>query len=85
MAEVITPEQCKAARGLLSWKQSDLDSASGVSRKTIASFENRRGERAPYGRTVKDLQRAFEDAGLEFVDHNGSGEGVRFRDPPSKR
>jgi transcriptional regulator with XRE-family HTH domain len=73
----ISPEQCRAARALLDWSQSDLSSASKVATKTLADFE--RGNRTPYDRTLSDIQAALEAAGVIFVDENGEGPGVRLR------
>ena len=58
-----------------SWRQS----ASIVAKKTIAAFEG--GNRTPYGRTLEALQEAFEKAGIEFIDPNGGGEGLRMKLP----
>lgn len=73
----ITPSQCRAARALLNWTQEGLASASKVAKATIANFEAER--RAPYERTLSDLQAALEDAGVEFIAENGGGPGVRLR------
>jgi transcriptional regulator with XRE-family HTH domain len=73
----ITPGQCRAARGLVGWSQDQLVEASGVTRATIANFEL--GKRAPYERTLDELRRAFEAAGVIFVEENGEGPGVRLR------
>ncbi|MCF8474602.1 MAG: helix-turn-helix transcriptional regulator [Emcibacter sp.] len=72
----ISKEQCRAARGLLGWSQEDLKIAASVSLGTIAEFE--KGSRKPYERTLRDLQSAFEEAGIEFIPENGGGVGVRF-------
>jgi transcriptional regulator with XRE-family HTH domain len=64
----------------LSWSQHQLETASQVAKKTIADFE--RGARVPYDRTLKDLRRALEAAGVEFIDANGGGPGVRLRTNP---
>jgi transcriptional regulator with XRE-family HTH domain len=72
-----TPAQCRAARGLLGWSQVQLAEASKVATKTIADFE--RESRTPYDRTLADVQRAFEAAGVEFT--NGGQPGVRMRMP----
>jgi DNA-binding transcriptional regulator YiaG len=76
----ISPAQCRGARGLLGWSQSDLSGASKTSTKTIADFE--RGAREPYPRTLEDVRGALEKAGIEFIAENGGGPGVRFRKPP---
>ena len=72
---IITPNQCKAARDLLEWKQSDLSEKSEIGTTTIADFE--RGYRKLTSRTLKELKRTFEDAGIEFIDDE-KGEGVKL-------
>ncbi|MBL4800728.1 MAG: hypothetical protein JKY45_02470 [Emcibacter sp.] len=72
----ITPEQCRAARALLGWSQEQLKVTADVAKKTIADFE--RSARVPYDRTLRDVQRALEEAGIEFIAENGGGVGVRF-------
>jgi transcriptional regulator with XRE-family HTH domain len=72
MESVLTAGQLRAARGLLGLSQRDLAGLSKVSRATIADFEA--GKRQPYPRTLVDLQRALEAAGIAFVgddDHVG--------------
>jgi transcriptional regulator with XRE-family HTH domain len=73
----INPAQCRGARGLLGWSQSDLSKASKTATKTIADFE--RGAREPYSRTLEDVRGALETAGIEFIAENGGGPGVRLR------
>lgn len=73
----ITPNQCKAARNLLGWKQADLAEKSAIGTTTIADFE--RGLRELANRTMKELKRTFEDAGIEFIDDGGKG--VKLLDP----
>jgi transcriptional regulator with XRE-family HTH domain len=79
----LSPEQCRAARGLLGWSQSELSEASKTATKTIADFE--RGARDPYSRTLEDVQAALEKAGVEFIAENGGGAGVRLKKRTSKR
>ncbi len=73
----MTRDQCRAARALLNWTQDRLAEAASVSKKTLADFEA--GNRDPYGRTLADIQKALEDAGIEFISENGGGAGLRFR------
>ncbi|WP_424138576.1 helix-turn-helix domain-containing protein [Roseomonas chloroacetimidivorans] len=75
----LTPAQCRAARALLNWSQDQLESAAKVARKTIADFE--REARTPYDRTLAAIRAALEAAGVEFIERNGGGPGVRLRDP----
>jgi transcriptional regulator with XRE-family HTH domain len=74
----ISRDQCRAARALLDWTQDRLAEQSSVSKKTIADFEA--GRRVPYDRTLIDIQKAFEDGGIEFIPQNGKGDGVRFKE-----
>jgi transcriptional regulator with XRE-family HTH domain len=74
----LTPAQCRAARALVEWSQDDLETAAKVAKKTIADFE--RKSRQPYPRTLDALQAALESAGIEFIDPNGGGEGVRLKE-----
>lgn len=73
--KIITKKQCRAARELLEWKQKDLSEKSMIAISTIADFE--RGFSEPIARTLKELRRAFEDAGIEFLDGK-EGEGVKL-------
>ena len=74
---MITPSQCRAARGLLSWKQRDLAERSTVGYNTIRKFEAE--ETAPRNSTLIVLRLTFEKAGVEFIDENGGGPGLRLR------
>jgi predicted transcriptional regulator len=76
---MITPEQCRAARGLLDWGQQDLADKAAVGVVTVRQFEGRANE--PRRSTLNVIRRAFEDAGVDFIDQNGGGPGVRLRDP----
>jgi transcriptional regulator with XRE-family HTH domain len=73
----ITPAQSRAARALVEWTRAQLAEASGVSAATLADFEA--GKRTPYDRTLVDVRRALEDAGVEFIPENGGGPGVRLK------
>ena len=75
---MVTVEQLRAARGLLGWSQSQLAARAGLSLPTVKRLE------AGFGPRVSDeargkMQRAIEAAGIEFLDENGGGLGVRFR------
>lgn len=73
----MTPSQCRAARALVAISQDQLAEASGVAKRTIASFEKE--DRQPYPRTIDALRSALEAAGVIFVAENGEGPGVRLR------
>ena len=63
---MITPEQCRAARGLLDWSQGDLADKAAVGIVTVRQFEA--GANAPRRATLDVIRRAFEAAGVEFTD-----------------
>lgn len=65
----INAGQIKAARALLDWSQEELADASGLSIATIRKTES--GQISPRGSTVGRIQKALEDAGLEFLLPNG--------------
>ncbi|MCV6597979.1 MAG: helix-turn-helix domain-containing protein [Mangrovicoccus sp.] len=74
----ITPEQCRAARGLLGWSQTELADRAGVSRASIADFES--GARNPMRRNLHALSQSLAAAGVAFLDEEASaGVGLRFR------
>ena len=73
----LTAAQCRAARALVRMNQDDLAKAAEVATKTIAQFETE--ARTPYPRTLQALRMALEDAGVEFMDRNGGGAGVRLK------
>lgn len=57
---------------MLIWSRDDLAKAARVAPRTIVDFE--RSMRRTYERTVRDLQAAFEAAGLIFIeDETGCG------------
>jgi predicted transcriptional regulator len=72
-------ELIRAARALLRWEQRHLADASSVSLPTIKRLESKPGILTAHGSTVACLKRAFESAGVEFIDENGGGPGVRLR------
>jgi transcriptional regulator with XRE-family HTH domain len=76
MVMIILPVQCRMARAALGLGVRELAAAAKVSTDTVARFE--RGEDLKE-RTVEALQRTFEAAGVEFIDENGGGPGVRLR------
>jgi transcriptional regulator with XRE-family HTH domain len=63
----INAKQCKAARDLVEWSQKILSEKSQVSKAAISFFE--RGETQPTARTQRDLIKAFEDAGIRFIEN----------------
>jgi len=78
-------ELIRAARALLRWEQRDLAVASSVSLPTIKRLESKPGTMVAHMSTVVALRRALEAAGVEFIDENGGGPGVRLRKRQQKK
>ena len=74
---MVTAAQCRAARGLLDWSQQYLADHAGLGIVTIRQIES--GATEPRRATLTVLQQTFERAGVEFIDENGGGPGVRLR------
>jgi transcriptional regulator with XRE-family HTH domain len=81
---MLTIEQIRAARGLLGWSQSKLAARAGLSLPTIKRVEADLGPRVSDEARNK-LQRALETAGVEFINENGGGPGVRLRKRRQKK
>jgi transcriptional regulator with XRE-family HTH domain len=71
-------EQLRAARALLGWSQSALAEQALMSLPTVKRMEAETGPRVSEEARWK-IQRALELAGVEFIDENGGGPGVRLR------
>jgi len=64
---------------LLRWEQRDLSHASSVSLPTIKRLVSKPGAMAAHRSTVAALRKALESGGIEFIDENGGGAGVRLQ------
>jgi transcriptional regulator with XRE-family HTH domain len=73
---VFLPVQCRMARAALGLGVRELAAAAKVASDTIVRFE--RGDELK-ARTVEAIRDALESAGVEFIDENGGGPGVRLR------
>jgi transcriptional regulator with XRE-family HTH domain len=71
----VTSAQLRMARAALGWTVRQLSERSGVHRNTITRLE---GGAEGEARTLADIRRALEAAGVEFIDANGGGPGVRY-------
>jgi hypothetical protein len=75
----VTSELIRAARALLRWEQRDLSAASLVSLATVKRLESKPGPMAAHVSTTAALTKALETAGIEFIEENGGGPGVRLK------
>ena len=65
------------ARAALNWTVRDLAEATGLHRNTITNIEV--GRYAGDATTLATIKAALKGAGVEFIDENGGGPGVRIR------
>jgi predicted transcriptional regulator len=75
----VSIRQIKAARSLLDWSQEQLAHAAEVSVPTIKRLEAKDGLLGGRDETGSKIRFALEKAGVEFIDENGGGQGVRLR------
>ena len=80
---MITPSQCRAARGLLEWSQQELANRAEVGVVTVHQLEASISQ--PRRATLQAIRGAFEMAGVQFIDENGGGPGVRLRKRHQKK
>ena len=86
MEHQVTPDQCRAARGLLAMSQNELATAANVGNSTVRNFEA--GRSVPVANNLTAIQKVLEAGGVEFIRENGGGAGVRWakrKDAPEKR
>jgi transcriptional regulator with XRE-family HTH domain len=80
--DTLTPAQCRAARGLVELTQSELAEEAGLGLSTIVDFE--RSRRRISSDAIEALKKALEKLGVEFIEENGGGAGVRLKKPDRK-
>jgi transcriptional regulator with XRE-family HTH domain len=69
-------QQCRAARALLKWSQTQLAESSGVALSTVAEFEI--DKREPRSDNLTAMTSALEDAGIIF-ETDGRHVGVKLK------
>ena len=68
--------QIKMARAAVGWGVRELAERAGLTANTVTRIEN--GADAKQS-TMDRLQQALEAAGVEFIEENGGGPGVRLQ------
>jgi hypothetical protein len=76
--------QIRAARALLRWRAKDLARSSAVGVATIRRAELLDGPTAMTAVNDLAVRRSFQAAGVEFIEENGGGVGVRLTSPWKK-
>lgn len=73
-AKLLTPGQCRAARGFLDWTQDELAERAGLSRSTVRGFEN--GHHDLQLASAQLIVETFEQAGVLLIAAGATGPGV---------
>ena len=76
-----TPAQLRAARGLLNWSVSELQTKTGLAMNTIRKAEDARTYHSVNAANAQLLRSTLESEGVLFIDADDHGVGVRLRDP----
>ena len=71
--------QIRAARALVRWSAEDLARESTLGVTTIRRAELTEGETSMTTANDSAVRRTLEAAGVEFLDENGGGPGVRLK------
>ncbi len=80
----LTSAQIRAARALLRWSAEDLAKQTALSVTTIRRAELMENETSLTSANDRAIRQTLEAAGVEFIDSNGGGPGVRLRGPAQR-
>ena len=75
----LSSAQIRAARALLRWSAADLARESALGVNTIRRAEVAEGGTSLTAANQLAVRRALETAGVEFIEENGGGPGVRLK------
>jgi hypothetical protein len=81
----LTSSQIRAARGLLRWSAADLAREASLGLATIKRAEGAVEQTSMTAANDLAVRRVLEAAGVEFIEENGGGPGVRLRRPGRKK
>ena len=79
----VTSAQLRMARAALNWTVRDLADATGLHRNTINNIEV--GRYAGDPKSLETIENVLRKAGVQFIDENGGGPGVRMRKRQPKK
>jgi hypothetical protein len=77
--KALTSSQIRAGRALLRWSADDLARESALGVNTIRRAELAEEKTSMTMANDLAVRRALEAAGVEFIDGNGGGPGVRLK------
>ena len=75
----ISSDQIRAGRALIRWSAADLAREANLGLATVRRAEVADGTTSMTTANELAVRRALEAAGVEFIDENGGGPGVRLR------
>jgi ribosome-binding protein aMBF1 (putative translation factor) len=75
----LSSAQIRAARALLRWSAADLARESALGVNTVRRAEVAGEETSLTAANELAVRRALEAAGVEFIEENGGGPGVRLK------
>ena len=75
----LTSAQIRAARALIRWSAEDLARESVLGVATVRRAELSESQTTLTSANDRAIRRALEAAGVEFIDGDGGGSGVRLR------
>ena len=81
----LSSRQIRAARGLLRWSAEDLAREAALGLATIRRAEGAEDQTSMTFANDLAVRRALESEGVEFIDENGGGPGVRLRKRQQKK
>jgi len=82
---LLSSAQIRAARALLKWSAADLARQSSLGVNTVRRAEVALNKTSLTAANEIAIRRALELAGVEFIEENGGGPGVRLRKRQQKR
>ena len=77
--------QIRAARALLRWSAADLAREAALGANTVRRAEVAEEETSLTAANELAIRRTLEAAGVEFIDENGGGPGLRLRKPAKEK
>jgi ribosome-binding protein aMBF1 (putative translation factor) len=81
----LTNTQIRAGRALVGWSAAELAREAALGLATIRRAELAKGRTSLTTANDLAVRRALETAGVEFIDENGGGPGVRLRKRQEKK
>lgn len=75
---MITSAQIRAARAMLEWTRADLAKHSGVGFSSMMRIESADGVPGAHAKTLEAIEKAFQQAGIEFIGSPEDRPGIRL-------